>query len=61
MPYLCLCCVQVDGPSMFPTFTGRGDWVLVEALPGFTDRIEVGEYCGWAVAEHHQQRSELIV
>eukprot|EP00775_Hariotina_reticulata_P001201 gene1200-1539_t len=34
---------KVDGPSMFPTFTGRGDFVLVEALPGFTDRIQVGD------------------
>jgi hypothetical protein len=36
---------QVDGPSMFPTFAGRGEWVLVEALPGVVDRVKVGA-CG---------------
>jgi signal peptidase I len=35
---------QVDGPSMFPTFTGRGDWVLAEALPGLSDRVQVGAW-----------------
>eukprot|EP00879_Flechtneria_rotunda_P029063 GHRR01031325.1.p1 GENE.GHRR01031325.1~~GHRR01031325.1.p1 ORF type:complete len:175 (+),score=33.41 GHRR01031325.1:197-721(+) len=34
---------QVDGPSMFPTFTGRGDWVVAQALPGLADRIQVGD------------------
>jgi hypothetical protein len=28
---------------MFPTFPGRGEWVLAEALPGLADRIKVGE------------------
>eukprot|EP00878_Enallax_costatus_P006487 GHUV01006801.1.p1 GENE.GHUV01006801.1~~GHUV01006801.1.p1 ORF type:complete len:156 (+),score=26.43 GHUV01006801.1:745-1212(+) len=34
---------KVDGPSMFPTFTGRGDWVIAEALPGLCDRVQVGD------------------
>uniref|UniRef100_A0A383VE91 Peptidase S26 domain-containing protein n=1 Tax=Tetradesmus obliquus TaxID=3088 RepID=A0A383VE91_TETOB len=34
---------KVDGPSMFPTFTGRGDWVVAEALPGLSDRVQVGD------------------
>lgn len=34
--------LQVDGPSMFPTFTGRGDLVLAEALPGLADRVTLG-------------------
>ncbi|KAI8472441.1 MAG: hypothetical protein J3K34DRAFT_414229 [Monoraphidium minutum] len=35
---------QVNGPSMFPTFEGRG-WnvVLAEALPGLHDRVGVGD------------------
>lgn len=39
----CCCCLQVDGPSMFPTFPGRGEWVLAEALPGLADRVKVGK------------------
>jgi hypothetical protein len=39
--------LQVDGPSMFPTFTGRGDWVVAEALPGLSDRVQVGECVCW--------------
>jgi hypothetical protein len=35
--------LQVDGPSMFPTFAGKGDLVVAEALPGVTDRVAVGE------------------
>lgn len=34
---------QIDGPSMFPTFTGRGEWVLVETLPGLADRVKLGD------------------
>lgn len=34
---------QVSGPSMFPTFTGRDDIVLVEAVSPILDRIEKGE------------------
>lgn len=35
---------QVNGPSMFPTFGGRG-WnvVLAEALPGVQDRVSPGD------------------
>lgn len=35
---------QVNGPSMFPTFNGRG-WnvVVAEALPGVHDRVQVGD------------------
>lgn len=33
----------VDGPSMFPTFAGRNDWVFAEALPGVADRVRVGD------------------
>jgi hypothetical protein len=28
---------------MFPTFSGKGDLVVAEALPTLLDRIEVGE------------------
>jgi hypothetical protein len=53
--------VQVDGPSMFPTLPGRGEWVLLETLPGLADRVQVGEAvarrqrvaaCGPLLAEH---------
>lgn len=30
---------------MFPTFTGRADWVLAESLPGMWERVGVGA-CG---------------
>lgn len=35
---------SVNGPSMFPTFTGRG-WnvVVAEALPGVQDRVRTGD------------------
>jgi signal peptidase I len=34
--------LQVEGPSMFPTFSGNGDLVVAEALPTLLDRIEIG-------------------
>ena len=45
---------KVDGPSMFPTFTGRGDLVVAEALPGLAERVAVGALSiligfGWLV------------
>ncbi|GBF97650.1 mitochondrial inner membrane protease subunit 1 [Raphidocelis subcapitata] len=35
---------QINGPSMFPTFSGRG-WnvVVAEALPGMQDRVAAGD------------------
>lgn len=28
---------------MFPTFPGKGEWVLAEALPGLAERVKPGE------------------
>lgn len=34
---------QVDGPSMFPTFTGKKELVVAECLPYVADRVKAGE------------------
>jgi hypothetical protein len=40
---LLLLCCQIMGPAMEPTFSGQGDVVLVERLPGMLDRARPGE------------------
>lgn len=47
---------QVNGPSMFPTFNGRG-WnvVVAEALPGVHDRVKVGELDTVSMTRGNQQ------
>lgn len=34
---------KVDGPSMYPTFTGRGDMVFAECFPYICDRVKTGD------------------
>jgi signal peptidase I len=40
---LLLLCCQIMGPAMEPTFSGQGDVVLVERLPGMLDRARPGD------------------
>jgi hypothetical protein len=51
---------QVDGPSMFPTFPGKGEWVLAEALPGLADRVQVGACNARASHQHSSCRGLLM-
>ena len=39
----CVVTMQVSGPSMFPTFGGQGDIVVVEAVSRYMNRISAGK------------------
>jgi hypothetical protein len=39
---------------MFPTFSGKGDLVVAEALPTLLDRIQIGECLRWRQASQTQ-------